>query len=59
MIVCLLKVTVTAWNLLMAIISIVILFEYIRNSDVRGIIVTVQMVIMQALTIIAIWRRLV
>ena len=56
---CLLKVTVTAWNLLMAIISIVILFEYIRNSDVRGIIVTVQMVIMQALTIIAIWRRLV
>ncbi|MGL6221325.1 MAG: hypothetical protein ACRC36_25070 [Lacrimispora sphenoides] len=54
MIVCLLKVTVTEWNLLMAIISIMILLEYISNSDTRGILVTVQMVIMQALTIITI-----
>lgn len=57
MIVRLLKVIATAWNLLMVIISIIILLGYIRNSDTRGIIATVQMIIMQSLTITAIWRR--
>lgn len=51
------KAAVTAWNMLMIIICVMIAIGYIRVSDIRGIIATVEMVAMQVLTLIVIWRR--
>lgn len=52
-----LKSAVTAWNLLITIICVMIAIGYIRVSDIRGIVATVEMVAMQVLTLIVIWRR--
>ncbi len=57
MIMSFLKSAVTAWNLLIAIIYIVIAIDYIQCLDIRGIFTTIGMVVMQALTIFEIWRR--
>lgn len=52
-----LKSAVTAWNLLITIICVMIAMEYIQNCEIRSLFVIVQMAVMQVLTIITIWRR--
>jgi len=51
MIMSFLRSAVTAWNLIIAIIYIVIAIDYIQCLDIRGIFTTIGMVVMQALTI--------